>query len=140
MVQSALEGIVPPDHIYGAECEYDASSGEICAVTKVPAGYGKVAILETLATRLQVSPDRTVYVGDSLMKDVSMAQKAGVIDVHAKYGDTRDSAAYELLTMVSHWTDSDIEKEKSVYSNREVRPSHQITSFNELLQIFHFET
>ena len=64
VVQSALEGIVPPDHIYGAECEYDPSSGEICAVTKVPAGYGKVAILETLATRLQVSPDRTVYVGD----------------------------------------------------------------------------
>jgi len=64
VVQSALEGIVPADHIYGAECEYDASSGEICAVTKVPAGYGKVAILETLATRLQVSPDRTVYVGD----------------------------------------------------------------------------
>ena len=64
VVQSALEGIVPPDHIYGAECEYDASSGEICAVTKVPAGYGKVAILETLATRLQISPDRTVYVGD----------------------------------------------------------------------------
>ena len=64
VVQSALEGIVPPEHIYGAECEYDASSGEICAVTKVPAGYGKVAILETLATRLQVSPDRTVYVGD----------------------------------------------------------------------------
>jgi 2-hydroxy-3-keto-5-methylthiopentenyl-1-phosphate phosphatase len=64
VVQSALEGIVPPDHIYGAECEYDATSGEICAVTKVPAGYGKVAILETLATRLQVSPDHTVYVGD----------------------------------------------------------------------------
>jgi len=64
VVQSALEGIVPPDRIYGAECEYDAFSGEICAVTKVPAGYGKVAILETLATRLQVSPDHTVYVGD----------------------------------------------------------------------------
>jgi len=64
VVQSALEGIVPGDHIYGAECEYDASSGEICAVTKVPAGYGKVAILEALATQLQVSPDRTVYVGD----------------------------------------------------------------------------
>jgi len=64
VVQSALEGIVAPDHIYGAECEYDASSGEICAVTKVPAGYGKVAILEALATQLQISPDRTVYVGD----------------------------------------------------------------------------
>jgi HAD superfamily phosphoserine phosphatase-like hydrolase len=64
VVQSALEGIVPPDHIYGAECEYDASSGEICAITRVPAGYGKVAILEELATELKVSPDRTIYVGD----------------------------------------------------------------------------
>ena len=64
VVQSALEGIVPADHIYGAECQYDASSGEICAITRVPAGHGKVAILEELATRLQVSPDRTIYVGD----------------------------------------------------------------------------
>jgi HAD superfamily phosphoserine phosphatase-like hydrolase len=64
VVQSALEGIVPADHIYGAECEYDASSGEICAITRVPAGYGKVAILEELATELQVSPDRLIYVGD----------------------------------------------------------------------------
>jgi HAD superfamily phosphoserine phosphatase-like hydrolase len=64
VVQSALEGIVPADHIYGAECEYDASSGEICAITRVPAGHGKVAILEELATQLQVTPDRTIYVGD----------------------------------------------------------------------------
>jgi len=64
LVQSALEGIVPPDHIYGAEFEYDPSSGEICAITKVPAGYGKVAILEELEAHLQISPDRTVYVGD----------------------------------------------------------------------------
>src|SRR6266481_1896111 len=64
VVQSALEGIVPADHIYGPECEYDPSSGEICAITRVPAGYGKVAILEELATELQVSPDRTIYVGD----------------------------------------------------------------------------
>jgi 2-hydroxy-3-keto-5-methylthiopentenyl-1-phosphate phosphatase len=64
VVQSALEGMVPPEHIYGAECEYDSCSGEICAITRVPAGYGKVAILEELAAQLQVSPDRTVYVGD----------------------------------------------------------------------------
>src|SRR6266851_3728569 len=63
-LNAALEGIVPADHIYGAECEYDPSSGEICAITRVPAGYGKVAILEELATELQVSPDRTIYVGD----------------------------------------------------------------------------
>ncbi len=64
VVQSALEGIVPADHIFGAECDYDVATGEICAITRVPAGYGKVAILEKLATELQVSPDRTIYVGD----------------------------------------------------------------------------
>ncbi len=64
IIQSALEGIVPADHIYGAEFDYDPASGEICAVTRVPAGYGKVAVLEDLEARLQIGPDRTVYVGD----------------------------------------------------------------------------
>lgn len=64
VVRAALEGIVPPDHIYGTEFDYDPSSGEICAITKAPAGYGKVAIVEELETRLQISPHRTVYVGD----------------------------------------------------------------------------
>ncbi len=64
VIQSALEGIVPPEHIHGTEFDYDPSSGEICAITKVPAGYGKVAVLEELEAQLQISPDRTVYVGD----------------------------------------------------------------------------
>jgi 2-hydroxy-3-keto-5-methylthiopentenyl-1-phosphate phosphatase len=64
VVQSALDGIVPADHIYGSEFDYDGSSGEICAVTRVPAGYGKVAILEELEAELQISPDHTIYVGD----------------------------------------------------------------------------
>ena len=64
LIQSALEGIVPPDHVHGADFEYDSASGEICATTKVPAGYGKVAVLGELQAQLQISPDRTVYVGD----------------------------------------------------------------------------
>ncbi len=55
---------MPPEHIHGAEFDFDPSSGEICAITQVPAGYGKVAILEELEAKLQVGPDRTVYVGD----------------------------------------------------------------------------
>lgn len=64
VVQSALDGIVPSDHIAGADFEFDPDSGEICAVTNVPAGYGKVAVLEELEALLQISPDHTVYVGD----------------------------------------------------------------------------
>jgi phosphoserine phosphatase len=64
VIQSALEGVVPADHIYGTDFAYDPSSGEISAITRVPAGYGKVAVLEELEAQLQISPDRTVYVGD----------------------------------------------------------------------------
>jgi 2-hydroxy-3-keto-5-methylthiopentenyl-1-phosphate phosphatase len=64
VIQSALEGIVPHDHIFGTRFQYDASSGEIQSIIRVPAGYGKVAVLEELKTALEVSDDRVVYVGD----------------------------------------------------------------------------
>jgi HAD superfamily phosphoserine phosphatase-like hydrolase len=64
VIQSALEGIVPHDHIYGTRFEYDDASGEIKSIIRVPAGYGKVAVLEELKAKLQVGDDRVVYVGD----------------------------------------------------------------------------
>jgi predicted HAD superfamily phosphohydrolase len=63
VIQSALEGIVPREHIFGTRLRYDAS-GEIESVEHLSAGYGKVAVLGGLTERLEVSPDRVVYVGD----------------------------------------------------------------------------
>ena len=63
VVQSALQGIVPADHIFGTEFRY-TSSGEIETIVRATAGYGKVAALERLQTDLQISPDHVVYVGD----------------------------------------------------------------------------
>lgn len=64
IVISALDGVVPADHIYGTELEFDARSGEVRAVKRVPAGYGKVAVIEELEQRLGITPDRMIYVGD----------------------------------------------------------------------------
>ncbi len=64
IVVSALEGIVPADHIYGTELEFDDHCGEVRAIRRVPAGYGKVAVLEELQHRLGIAPDRIIYVGD----------------------------------------------------------------------------
>jgi phosphoglycolate phosphatase-like HAD superfamily hydrolase len=64
VIQSALEGIVPKDHIYGTRFQYDDSSGEIQSISRVAAGYGKVAVLEELRMELQVGHDRVVYLGD----------------------------------------------------------------------------
>ena len=64
LVASALAGIVPREHIFGTELDYDPWSGEVRAITRVPAGYGKVAVLDELAHELGVVSDRIVYVGD----------------------------------------------------------------------------
>src|ERR1700692_580611 len=63
-VISALSGVIPPEHIYGTELEFDARSGEVRAIQRVPAGYGKVAVIEELEHRLGITPDRMIYVGD----------------------------------------------------------------------------
>ena len=64
VVVAALDGIVPAEHIYGTELEYDQVSGEVRSVKRVPAGYGKVAVIDNLASRLGVAQDRVIYVGD----------------------------------------------------------------------------
>jgi HAD superfamily phosphoserine phosphatase-like hydrolase len=63
VIKSALEGIVPVDHIYGTQFRYHAS-GEIDTIEQVTAGYGKVAVLDRIQNDLQLSSDRIVYVGD----------------------------------------------------------------------------
>jgi HAD superfamily phosphoserine phosphatase-like hydrolase len=64
IVLAALEGVVEPDHIFGTDLEFDGHSGEVRSIQRVPAGYGKVAVLEELELRCAVAPDRVIYVGD----------------------------------------------------------------------------
>src|SRR5208282_563209 len=63
VIQSALEGIVPADHIFGTEFKYN-DSGEIESLVRATAGYGKVARLEQLEKQLDMPADHVVYVGD----------------------------------------------------------------------------
>ena len=64
VIQSALEGIVPPENIHGTRLKYDPETGEIQSILRVRAGYGKVAVLEEICNEEAVSLDRVVYVGD----------------------------------------------------------------------------
>jgi predicted HAD superfamily phosphohydrolase len=63
VIHSALEGIVPRDHIYGTEFRY-SDSGQIQGIVRATAGYGKVAVLDELQNQLQIGPDHIIYVGD----------------------------------------------------------------------------
>jgi len=64
VIQAALAGTVPPDHIIGTELDFDPVSGEVESIRRVPAGYGKVAAVEALEVRLGTPPERTIYIGD----------------------------------------------------------------------------
>jgi 2-hydroxy-3-keto-5-methylthiopentenyl-1-phosphate phosphatase len=64
IVHAALEGIVPKDHLIGTQLGFDGETGEICAVDSVAAGYGKVAAVDALRSRLGIARERVVYVGD----------------------------------------------------------------------------
>jgi phosphoserine phosphatase len=63
VIESALEHIIPADHIHGTQLQYDAS-GQVESVIRVNAGYGKVAVLDDLQRKFQVGPERIIYVGD----------------------------------------------------------------------------
>ena len=64
VIQSALEGIVAPENIFGTQFRYDPDTGEIQSIIRVPAGYGKVVVVEELRAKMALGHDRIVYVGD----------------------------------------------------------------------------
>jgi 2-hydroxy-3-keto-5-methylthiopentenyl-1-phosphate phosphatase len=64
IIQSALEGIVPPEHIHGTRFYYDPGDGEVRAIVRASAGWGKVTVLEEIRAQLGISHDHIVYMGD----------------------------------------------------------------------------
>lgn len=81
------------------------------------------------------SKDECIYLGDSKMKDIAMAQDAGITDVYAEYGVVQGHPGYPLLRDVSHWTDADVKREKDV-ADRSVSPTHTIGKFSQMKDFF----
>ena len=66
VVLSALDGIVPADHVVGTRFRFQAEGGggQIDQLEGVAAGFGKVAAVEAIRTRHAIPRDQVVYVGD----------------------------------------------------------------------------
>ncbi len=80
VIQSALEGVVPKDQIFGTEFLYK-ETGEIETITRATAGYGKVFVLDQLQNRAQIGPDHIVYCGDG-SSDVHVMLHTKVRDIY----------------------------------------------------------
>lgn len=64
VVLSALEDIVPADHVVGTRFQFQEADGRIGSLLRVAAGYGKVAAVEEIRARHVVPRDQVIYVGD----------------------------------------------------------------------------
>lgn len=107
-------------------------------VTQLPPEERKPspAVVIDICRREGIARSETVYVGDSLTKDVGMALSAGVMAAWARYGTTYDRALWELLVRVTHWTAEDAERESQLRRLSVGAPDVIIDSFSEVLSLF----
>lgn len=96
-------------------------------------------ILEAIVAEHGAGTRGIAYLGDSLLKDVTMAQAVGVIDIHAAYGVADNRPEYQLLRDVTHWTDEMVERERDRTPGALPTPSYVLREgISEILELFDF--
>lgn len=94
-------------------------------------------LLRDIISDLTAAIEEVVYVGDNILKDVFMAQQAGVTDVHAAYGASQHRPEYELLRKVTHWTPDMIERERRALRRGGLVPTYVLDkAFSQILPLF----
>ncbi len=97
-------------------------------------------VLRDICARHGVSVEETLYVGDSLPRDIAMAKGAGALAAWARYGARRDSQLWQRLVRVTHWTEADVAHEKQLQDEtKNVQPDVIVDSFAELSVTCRFE-
>ena len=94
-------------------------------------------ILAAIIAELGFEKSDVAYVGDNKLKDVHMAQQAGVLDIHAAYGAAQHRAEqYDLLKKVTHWTPEMVAQESAALQPGAITPTRVLTdTFAEIVPI-----
>jgi FMN phosphatase YigB (HAD superfamily) len=92
-------------------------------------------ILNQIVGEVGATTQDSIYVGDSLYKDIGMAKEAGLFGAWARYGESREQPGYDFLREVSHWTQEDVEKDRLLKQRDVVADAVLTKDFGELLQL-----
>jgi phosphoglycolate phosphatase-like HAD superfamily hydrolase len=96
-------------------------------------------ILLEIVRDVGVSRDAVLYVGDSLFRDISMANNAKMASAWAKYGIAAGPAEYELLVRVTHRPAAMVKQEQNL-TTEQVKPTLILdNSLAEIFSAFRFE-
>jgi phosphoglycolate phosphatase len=136
--------------LYTLEGKQAIHIGENARLLDPPPGFVTVVPLEErkpnprlladICKHEGVDLEAAYYIGDSIVRDISMANTAGVKSIWARYGTQYDPSCWTYLVKVTHWTDEDVEREKSLkvkFAN--VIPDFTIDSFEEVPKILGIE-
>jgi len=124
IIQSALEGIVPPAHIFGTRFRYK-DSGEVDSIIRASAGWGKITVLEEIRASLGISHDHIIYMGDGssdlpVMMHINQYDGLTIAVSEAKYitrvarrtvlSDNAMSVLVPVLEKVMNWDSAKIRR------------------------------
>lgn len=125
IVQAALEGIVPPHHIFGTRFRYNEATGEVDSIIRASAGWGKITVPEDLRAGLGISHDHIIYMGDGssdlpVMMHVNQYDGLTIAVSEAKFisrvarrtvlSDNAMSVLVPVLERVMNWKSAEIRR------------------------------
>ena len=95
-------------------------------------------VLLDIISDFNILHDEVIYIGDSKVKDICMANSAGIVSILVNFGVSSHLNAYNLLRDVSHWTNEDIQREKES-SKLDCIPTYELhKKFSEIFSFFEF--
>lgn len=108
-----------------------------CELIALPAGVRKPSVeaVRPIFDRFKVAAHRTLYVGDSLSRDVALANASGMFAAWARYGQVSDRGYLDLLGRITYWTEEDIAAERQLVQHTPPRPDVVLRDFSEVVAL-----
>jgi phosphoglycolate phosphatase len=137
-----IDRLYAPGDVFPAGSNEESRQPTYPPVSTTPPGETKPNpdILLSIVAREGCTTEECLYVGDSEMKDIAMANEAGIQCALATYGSAHfhtRSDDYKLLQRVSHWSPADVEREMEIKAKpHNISPTYRIRRFDDLLGLF----
>lgn len=91
-------------------------------------------VLLDICDDVGVPVQRTIYVGDSISRDIGMAKEAGAAGAWAKYGTEYDKSLWKMLVTVTHWTAEDVHRAEAARERYgDAKPDFTLEAYSDLL-------
>jgi FMN phosphatase YigB (HAD superfamily) len=97
------------------------------------------SVLLEICGDADAKPSETLYVGDSIARDIGMANAAGVHSAWARYGTLYNKDYWGKLVRITHWTEEDVRRAESAQLRYgQSQPEQTLDRFDQLLDQYTF--